>query len=49
MVDGERGLSAEDKINIEKYAKANEGRVIVALNKIDHIPAPGWRKPPPNK
>lgn len=37
VVDGERGLSAEDKINIEKYAKANEGRVIVALNKIDHI------------
>lgn len=37
VVDGEKGLSGEDKANVERYIKVAGKNVIVALNKIDHI------------
>lgn len=36
LVDGEKGLSAEDANNIERYV-ADGFKVIVAVNKVDHI------------
>jgi GTP-binding protein Era/rRNA maturation RNase YbeY len=37
VVDGEKGLSAEDKANVERYVKEAGKKVVIALNKIDHI------------
>jgi len=37
VVDGEKGLSPEDKANVERYMKEGNKKVVLALNKIDHI------------
>lgn len=37
VVDGEKGLSPEDKANITRYTGEGGKKVVVAVNKIDHI------------
>ncbi|MDD3946796.1 MAG: GTPase Era, partial [Clostridia bacterium] len=37
LVDGEKGLSREDKANICRYIEEGGKKVVVAVNKIDHI------------